>query len=621
MDSSDAQRIVLTRAIEETLPDAVSPEMQIEALHAAGAVRDEAGWIARRARFLTAEPLAVYRPLLAMTTALPSAGGLVLAVGVVTGLLFNYLGPSQQIHALYNPICALIAWNVGVYLVLFGRAALNRTGSGPRRRERSPDSVSEAEASIAVAPHESSRLLRPGALGRWILRRSVPALWLRLNKAAIDARAGVEDLGRVARAFWSLWIPVAGPLFALHARRLLNLGATGVAVGATAGMFVRGLFLDYHVVWRSTFLRDPSTVADLLRVVLAPTAYLLRMSPPDTSTVSAMMTPEGVGAESWIWLYAASAGLVILVPRALIAGWVALRMRSVGSTLDLRLGDPYYRELVAFAREQQIDRIAAAIQSDIRVETRRFAAAIAHFVCESLYDGRIVPRLKAFRTRGGRLGELERAITADCEAFTDELEQYVGRAQRDFDESLARAVATTVGGTVDFAARATAGLPGRVDEASRGSARDVSHSLGDGLTRTIGSTVSTAVALVAGAMSGGFGKSLGIAIVATLLGTSGPIGFLIGAIGALVLASGAFVLGHRRATDALQGISLPGLVLRTTLWPARFERILRDGREQCRASVRETIESKLEPLTPEISEQIWRSVRPLLSQRREASES
>lgn len=618
MDASDAQRIVLTRAIEETLPEVVSPEMQIDALHAAGAVRDEAAWIARRARFLTGEPLAVYRPLLAMTYALSSAAGPVLVAGIVAGLLVNYLGPSQRIHALYNPICALIAWNLGVYLLLIGRAVMDRMGWSrrPRFREAGRESASQEERPASAGRRESSRALGPGALGRWMLRRSVPSLWVRLNKASSDARADAEEIGRVARAFWSLWIPVAGPLFGLGARRLLNLGAIGMALGATAGMFIRGLFLDYHVVWRSTFLLDPAVVEELLRVVLTPAALLLQMPLPGAAGVRAMMTPEGISAADWIWLYAASAGLIILIPRALLAVWVAVRMRSVGSTLDLRLGDPYYRDLIRFAREQQIDRIAEAIESDVRVETGKFAEGVALFVCGSLYDGCIVPRLQAFRSEGGRLDDLERAIASDCEAFTDELEEYVVGAQQGFEGSLARAVATTVGGTVDFTARATAGLSGRVDETSRGSARDLSQSLGDGLTRMIGSTVSAAVALVAGAVSGGFGKSLGIAIVATLLGTSGPIGFLIGAIGALVVASGAFILGRNRATEALKGMPLPGMLLRTALWPARFDRVLRDGREKCHASVREMIESKLEPLTPEISEQIWRSVRPLLVQRR-----
>jgi hypothetical protein len=394
-----------------------------------------------------------------------------------------------------------------------------------------------------------------------------------------------------------------------------------MALGAIAGMFVRGLFLDYHVVWRSTFLNDPSTVAELLRLVLAPAARILQLPVPDAAAALAMMAPDGIDAANWIWLYAASAGLFILIPRTILAGWTAMRLRTTESRLDLRLGDAYFRELIRFAREQQVDRIAQAIRSDVRVETGKFAEGIALYVCESLYDGHIVPRLRDFRRGGGRLDDLEEAIAADCEAFAGDLERHVERAQQAFDESLAGAVASTVGGAVDFKAESTAGLSGRVDETSRSSARDVSRSLGDGLAQTIGSTVSAAVALVAGSLSGGFGHSIGIHIVAALLGTTGPIGFLIGAVGALVVTSGAFLLGRDKTAEALKGLALPGVVLRTTLWPARFERILADGREKCRASVRVMVEGKLEPLTPEISEQIWRSVRPLLVQRRSAPRS
>src|SRR4029453_8383012 len=34
------------------------------------------------------------------------------------GLAANYLGPSEHIHLLYNPLVALILWNLGVYVVV-----------------------------------------------------------------------------------------------------------------------------------------------------------------------------------------------------------------------------------------------------------------------------------------------------------------------------------------------------------------------------------------------------------------------------------------------------------------------------------------------------------------------
>lgn len=247
MNSSDARRIVLTRAIEETVPEAVTPEMQIDALHAAGAVRDEVKWIARRAHFLTAGPLSAYQPLLAMSYALNSAGGLVVVGGIAAGLVVNYLGPSRQIHALYNPICALIVWNLGVYMLLIVKAAASRMGLGWNRfrvRDRGIGSSMPEDAATAEEGNVFLSAFGPGAFVRWTLRRSVPALWMRFHRAASDARAEAEEGGRVAKAFWSLWVPVAGPLFALGARRLLNFGAIGLALGATAGMFVRGLFLD-----------------------------------------------------------------------------------------------------------------------------------------------------------------------------------------------------------------------------------------------------------------------------------------------------------------------------------------------------------------------------------------
>ena len=44
--------------------------------------------------------------------------GIPALVGVLTNYLGETLGPGSKIHALYNPIVALMAWNLGVYVWL-----------------------------------------------------------------------------------------------------------------------------------------------------------------------------------------------------------------------------------------------------------------------------------------------------------------------------------------------------------------------------------------------------------------------------------------------------------------------------------------------------------------------
>jgi hypothetical protein len=117
---------------------------------------------------------------------------------------------------------------------------------------------------------------------------------------------------------------------------------------------------------------------------------------------------------------------------------------------------------------------------------------------------------------------------------------------------------------------------------------------------------------VAGTLSGGFGAHLGAAILVTLLHTSGPVGFVIGALGGALVAAGALVAGRARVDGLLRGASLPGPVVRLALRRARFDRLVASGRERCAASVRSLVSAKLEPLTDELADQVWGRVKPLL---------
>jgi hypothetical protein len=121
------------------------------------------------------------------------------------------------------------------------------------------------------------------------------------------------------------------------------------------------------------------------------------------------------------------------------------------------------------------------------------------------------------------------------------------------------------------------------------------------------------VGAVAGTLSGGFGAHLGAAILVTLLHTSGPVGFLIGALGGALAAAGALLAGRARVEGWVRGASLPGAVVRVALRSKRFERLVASGRERCAASVRTLVAAKLEPLTDELADQVWARVKPLLA--------
>ena len=620
MNQSQAAEIVLVRAVEETRPEIIPPEALVDALTAAGDLEAEAAWLSRRAAYLVERFLAAYRPLLSMTDALNRGTVLIFAVPMLVGMLSNYLGPSSRIHVLFNPLAALIIWNLGVYVWL---AALLL-----RQRRRRPTQAASLEAGDAARSgkgrrHSPSRppaaRVRSSFAVRWALGRLVPALWLRFSKAAGEARERASDFAAVGRRFWSYWAVFARPALALNARRLFHRAAVALTIGAVVGMYGRGLVFEYNVVWRSTFIRQPDMVVWILKCLLGPASILLGVPLPGEADATVLMTPAGAPAATWIHLYAASALALVVVPRLFLAMVAGIRRRVIATGLQLDLGDEYYQRLIDLARTRQVKLVAEAIGADVRSASAEFSEAVAAFVCEQLYDARIVPRLEDFRRQGGRLVGLEEAIRADCESFQPELSQYLPVAQHDFERSLAGRIERTVGAELKVIPVPGSGLTSRVGEVSEGSVQDVGWSLGCGLADVIGATLSGAVAVTAGTVSGGFGKVLGMSIVAGLLGTTGPVGFMIGAAGGLLAAGAGWWLGREKLTRSMKDVRIPSIVARGTLW--RLGTIVAEGRRKCRASVKDLMDQELETLTPKIAEQIWMGVKPLLGEQQRKKRS
>ena len=589
MTPEQVAEILLVQAAEEVRPAAVPPEARIDALEAAGDLDDERAWFARRASFLLAHGLGVYRPLLRVRDAFAPGAVWNLVIPLLIGISSNALGPHQQIHVLYNPVVLLVVWNLSMYVAL-GAVAVR-----PKRHASERGGVEE------------------GWIAR-LLRRGAARVWLRAVRGAAAAREEAGAWLAVGARFVELWERAARPWFALRTRRILHLGALGLALGAIAGMYVRGLFFEYDMVWRSTFVREPASVARLLDLVLAPACGLLGRPLPDAADAAALLAPMGTGAAPWIHLLALTALLTVVLPRATLAALAARSLRRIGPALELGLGSPYFGAILAQAREIQVGRVKQEIGSAVREECVRFGDRVSRFVAESLYDRRVVPELERFRNDGGSVDALEARIRGASAAFEEELAKHLESAERTFEEDLARGVLERV--RPDLALPPAAG--GRIGaDVNTLPAQSVSH-VGAGvagkLTRDFGTAVTLAVAAVAGTVSGGFGAHLGTAILVGLLHTTGPLGFLIGALAGAVAAGTALVAGRQRMDQALRSVSFPGVAVRLVLRPARFERLVAQGRERCEASVRELVAARLDPLTDELADQVWARVKPLLAQ-------
>lgn len=248
------------RAARLASPAGATPQAQVaeRARHAADRLR---GRDASLARWLDAPP----------PSRLWLAGAL--ALGALLGLLVDHVGPSQHIHLLAPPVWAVVGWNLAVLLALALTGWRAPSPQGPRAWLRR-------------------------ALARTPQAAPVPA--------RLIARAEADRT----------------PLHAARAATLMHAAAAALGLGLVAGLYLRGLVLDYRVGWQSTFL-EPGTVHALLMLLLGPASALTGLPLPDAAAVAALRIgphqPAAGAAAVWIHLYATTVALAVVLPRALLA--------------------------------------------------------------------------------------------------------------------------------------------------------------------------------------------------------------------------------------------------------------------------------------------------------------
>lgn len=339
-----AQAVLLARSFEEADPDGVLLSAEdrqsatTEGRAAGGTLENQAE---RRAQVLLARLGDRVRSLSRVrswTRISPALLAPVLAGAFLVGLSTNALGPTRHINLLAFPLVALVAWNAGLYvaLALGGLASLFRRPASGRRVEGPGDSGTHGEelgflASVAWW------------LGEWTLERV----------RTPDPRAA-ETVTRALAAYWSEWSHTSVSLSVARLRALLHLGAAGIAVGVVAGMYVRGLGLEYRATWESTFL-SAETVAGLLHLVLGPAAAFLGETLPDAEGLSAMVAPRGsTPAAPWIHMWALTTAGVVVVPRLVLCAAQLGRSASLARSLALDPIGGTFRSLLLAERGEDV---------------------------------------------------------------------------------------------------------------------------------------------------------------------------------------------------------------------------------------------------------------------------
>ena len=197
------------------------------------------------------------------------------------------------------------------------------------------------------------------------------------------------------RRFTGEWFEAARPLLIARATRVFHLSAAAAGAGLIAGLYLRGIALDYQAGWESTFL-DPARVRAVLSVIYGPASFVTGIPVPDAAHLQAMRWQNGGGGEraaAWIHLLAATAALFVVVPRLLLALLGTLRIqrwsrraplppalaayfRTVFSGVDGAIGRgiimvvPYAYEPAPDAAARLRALLPAALGDNLAVDTR-----------------------------------------------------------------------------------------------------------------------------------------------------------------------------------------------------------------------------------------------------------
>ncbi|KPK02559.1 MAG: hypothetical protein AMK71_01805 [Nitrospira bacterium SG8_35_4] len=599
MTDREIAEILLIRSVEEENPQYFDSSVLIDALRMSGGEKSNITLISRRAHYLSGKlpdtikniPASLY---LARKWIVLSC----IAVFVI-GVLFNYLGTGDKIHILYNPVVLLIVWNLFIFILFFVRYFFMRKGGSAYS---SPGKAREKRKSFE--PYREQEDFPEQAYtsftSRWLLRK----LWFSLHKQFVIKKQDVKRISsslKVTYRFMELWWDMNHNVYIARFIRFIHLLAICLVLGALTGIYIRGLFFEYNVVWKSTFIHDPEKIALILNIIFGLPSQVLNGVFIDETGISLLSAPSGLPAASWIHLFAVSAAMFVIPERLFLILLESGRIKSQAKKRVIELAHPYYARHILLAEDMQASRLRDEISSVVNRDITRLAESIAAYVQDNFYDTHIVPQFIRFRNNGGRVRDLETEIERESEKFRDTLNNFLEGAQDNFRKSLSDGVSEIIGKKL-FAIEVDVGKQIHVKPETYREALD--ESVTRNMTNAIGVAVTAAVAATAGTISGGFGKVLGIAIVSTILHTTGPVGFLIGAVAGLLLGGGAAVLAKDKITDVVKNQKFPAFSTQMLLRESKLQRMIEEGRSAVYRLIKAETESKLLHQGEDITNQI-----------------
>lgn len=354
LDEASARQLVLVRAIEDVdtqgklVSEVEREQLEREALAStrqAGGGIDFAHYLQQRARKMLAAVENRNPRVAALQQGEPWRHWLLAALPLaacILGAALDRVDNPQRVNLLSPPLLGVLGWNLAIYLLLIFSALL------PRAR-------------IGQAPL--------AALQRWL--SGVPAYGGRTGRLRTDVLA----------RFHQQWMQAAGAQQSLWWKQLLHLCAAAWAVGLVVSIVLGGVVREYRVGWESTLL-GVEQVHALLSALFWPVVALLPFESFSVAELQRLAFRSGatIGVEEarrWVWMYVALLFVVVVVPRALLAGWAAWQRQRQGRAIRIDLRDPYFVQVLARVSPARVTLALLASEGGGREAVQRMLREVA----------------------------------------------------------------------------------------------------------------------------------------------------------------------------------------------------------------------------------------------------
>ncbi|HQU70914.1 MAG: Hsp70 family protein [Calditrichaeota bacterium] len=344
--------------------------------------------------------------------------------------------------------------------------------------------------------------------------------------------------------------------------------------GMTGGPLLAGQALDL-LEWFERSLREGLTRhgisgADISKVILTGgssqwpfvqdiVCRVLHLKP------EALLTSENPKA-------AISEGLVVLPS-------LQFQYENVSRILQEETG-PFFKERIEPLVDGRLNDIIEQIIRDVTVH---------------LYDGKIAPALQRFRENGGTIASLKQTIEEETRGYLPQIEAGIRSRLSDLSAGLPGLLQEQIirwFTEKGISYYGTAVAPGQIESLFSSSASPAPERLlrlHEEITQITGTIAIGISAVVVANIAGGGG---------TALIASGPAGWIVGAVAALVAGWFALEAGKEKIGEFVESTPLPAAVVKLLLWESRVKSILEDGRRQLGEQLRREIENAIAgPLT------------------------